>query len=117
MSEDKREHLRLPLESKIFIELVSSGMGSQEAAEIATCKTMNVSRRGLQVSMEQEVTIGAILHIGVQMPDQTDPLYLAGEVEWCRGDDATGWCAGFRLLDANNSDIDDWVSLLTEMDS
>ena len=33
-----------------------------------TCKTMNVSRGGLQVILEEELTVGAILQIGVDLP-------------------------------------------------
>lgn len=117
MSGDKREHLRLPVATRIFIELVSPGMGSDETGEIVTCKTLNVSRGGLQVSLDRQVTVGAILHIGVQMPDAPDPLYLAGEVEWCEKKEGAeqSWSAGFKLMNANNSDIDNWISLLTDM--
>ena len=119
MPEDQRKHLRLPVASRIFIELVSPSMCSTESGKIVTCKTLNVSRGGVQVSMEHEVTEGAILQIGVQMPEKEDALYLAGEVEWCQPLDELGqrWAAGFKLMNANNSDIDSWVSLLTEMDS
>lgn len=117
MSGDDREHLRLPIAARLFIELVSPGTDEAEAGEIVTCKTLDVSRGGLQVSLDRELTVGAILHIGVQMPDKPDPLYLAGEVEWCKQDEETpdNWFAGFRLMNAHDSDIDSWISLLTEM--
>ena len=117
MPGDDREHLRLPIATRLFIELVSPGTDEADAGEIVTCKTLDVSRGGLQVQLDQELTVGAILHIGVQMPDEPDPLYLAGSVEWCIREDETGnqWSAGFRLMNAHGSDIDSWVSLLTEM--
>lgn len=117
MSGDKREHLRLPVATRIFIELVSPGMDSDETGEIVTCKTLDVSRGGLQVSIDRQVTVGAILHIGAQMPGAAEPLYLAGLVEWCEKTEGSGdsWSAGFKLMNANNSDIDNWASLLTDM--
>jgi len=119
MSEEKREHLRLPLQSRIFIELVSPKVGNEESGEVAICKTLDASRGGLRVNLKQELTVGAILQIGVQLPDSDETLYLAGEVRWCRpGDDPLYiWSAGFKLMNAGDSDIDSWVALLTWMDS
>ena len=119
MPEDKRRHLRLPVESTVFIELVSPQVGSDDAGKVARCKTLDVSRGGLGVSLEHELVVGAILQIGVELPERQDTLYLAGEVRWCRPNPGPqkSWSAGFALLNADDSDIDSWVSLLMEMDS
>ena len=118
MSGEKREHLRLPVDTSIFIELVAPGVGSGEDGEIIACRTTNVSRQGLQVSIGREVTVGAILQIGVQMREALEPFYLAGQVEWCNKNEGTaeGWAVGFRLMNADNSDIDSWTSLLIRLD-
>ena len=118
MNGEKREHLRLPVSTRIFIELVSPSMCNNDSGTIASCKTLDVSRGGLQVSLEHELTVGAILQIGVQMPETDEALYLAGEVEWCKpgADSQKGWCAGFKIMNANNSDIERWQALLTDMD-
>ncbi len=118
MPEDKRQHLRLPVASKIFIELVSTPAGSAESGTIAMCNTLDISRGGLSVSLDQELTVGAILQIGVQLSDADDTLYLAGEVRWCRPlqESQHGWCAGFKLMNAGDSDIDNWIALLSNMD-
>jgi len=83
------------------------------------CKSLDVSRGGLQVSLEQELTVGAILQIGVQLPGSGDTLYLAGEVTWSRADPESrqSWSAGFKLMNASDSDIDNWVTLMGEMDN
>lgn len=119
MAEEKRKHLRLPVESTIFIELVSQDLEDGESGEIAICKTLDVSRGGLRVSLEQELTVGAILQIGVELPDSEQTLYLAGEVRWCHELPAGEhrWSAGFQLLNAGNSDITSWIGLLSDMDS
>lgn len=119
MPEEKRKHLRLPIESDIFIELVSADLEGQESAQIAKCKTVDVSRGGLQVSLDIELTVGAILQIGVVLLENDETLYLAGEVRWCRENpEAPGtWIAGFKILSAGDSDIASWIGLLSEMDS
>ncbi len=119
MAEEQRQHLRLPVESTVFIELVSPGVGSADSGKVAICKTLDVSRGGLRVSLEHELVVGAILLIGVDLPDAPDTLCLAGEVRWCLQDleqDNT-WTAGFALLNAGDSDIDSWISLLASMEN
>ena len=117
--EEQRRHLRLPVESTVFIELVSPEVGIAGSGKLAICKTLDVSRGGLRVSLEHELVAGAILQIGVELPDSSETLYLAGEVKWCQANQApgTGWSAGFAILNAGGSDIDSWVALLASMES
>lgn len=119
MADEQRRDLRLPVASRIFIELVAPGLAEEDTGEIVSCRTLDVSRGGLSVSLDQELTVGAILQIGVEWPDSDDTLYLAGEVKWCR--ELQGgphrWCAGFQLRNAEHSDIANWISRLSNMDS
>jgi hypothetical protein len=119
MSEEKRRHLRLPIESRIFIELVSPDLEGEDPGEIAECKTLDVSRGGLRVSLDKELTVGAILQIGVDLPEAEETLYLAGEVRWCREltGEQRGWSVGFQLRNAGDSDIASWIGLLSELGS
>ena len=114
MQEQRRRHLRLPLESTTFIELLSSRLGAAGSGRMITCKTMNVSRGGLQVILAEELTVGAILQIGVELPGAEDTLYLAGEVRWClpSKDEQNPWMTGFQILNADDSDVERWVSLV-----
>jgi hypothetical protein len=118
MPEQRRKHLRLPIESTTFIELLSPRLGQAESGRMITCKSLNVSRGGLQVILDEELTIGAILQIGVDMPGAEGTLYLAGEVRWClpRKDAQYPWMAGFHILNADNSDIERWVALIVALE-
>ena len=118
MSDQKRKYLRLPLETRTFIELVSPTADDSDPGVLVTCETLNVSRDGLQVLLAREVTVGAILQIGVDLPDSRETLYLAGEIRWClqTGDEKLPWAVGFRILSSVNSDIDRWVDLLAKME-
>ena len=55
MPEQRRKHLRLPIESTTFIELLSPRLGQTDSGWMVTCKSMNVSRGGLQVILEEEL--------------------------------------------------------------
>lgn len=118
---DKRKHLRLPIDSTTFIELESPGIGDTSKGIVVACKTLNVSRGGLLVTLDQEIPIGAILQIGVDLPEAEDTLYMAGEVRWCTPAenaelDESGWYAGFQILNSADSDIDRWVELVGSME-
>ena len=118
MSEQKRKHFRLPIESMTFIELLSPPMGQAESGKLVTCKSLNISRGGLQVVLEEEITVGAFLQIGVDLPGAEDALYLVGEVRWCQPgeDEKDTWVVGFQLLNADKSDIVRWVEFIASME-
>ncbi|MCP5189446.1 MAG: PilZ domain-containing protein [Pseudomonadales bacterium] len=119
MVHDKRRHSRLPMESRIFIELVAPDIGSDETGQVAQCRTLDVSRGGLRVTLEHQLVPGAIHQIGVELPGAGDTYYLAGEVRWCQANrpPERGWTAGFALLNAGDSDIDGWTALLARMEN
>ncbi len=119
MQEQRRKHLRLPIESTIFIELLSPRMDQSHSGRLVTCKTLNVSRGGLQVILAEKLTVAAILQIGVDLPTATETLYLAGEVRWClpSNDEQHPWMAGFQILNASDSDVEQWVALIAAMES
>ena len=118
MSVDKRRHERLSFQGAIFIELVAPGMIGH-GGEVIMCKTIDISRSGLRVGVNRQLTVGAILQIGVDLSDKEDTLYLAGEVKWCLRDEdlENSWSVGFELMNANDTDIDAWRAALTELGS
>lgn len=115
---DKRRFLRLPVESRVFIELESAPPGSLGPGKVARCDTLEVSRNGLRVRLGESVTVGAILQIGVELPGKSEPFYLVGQVRWRMQDkDRPGtWVAGFEVLNALGSDIEQWEAALEVMD-
>src|SRR5262245_38439025 len=120
MPEQRRRDLRLPLESTTFVEQLSSRQDAAAGSgRTISCKTMNVSRGGLQVILAEEMFVGAILRIGVDLPGAEKTLYLAAEVRWClpSRDEQNPWMAGFQVLNAEDSDVERWVSLITAMEN
>lgn len=110
MSELNRAHPRHPFEGKIFIELLASGIESNQPSEIIQCRTLDVSLNGLRVGINQQLEVGAILQIGVDLSEAEDTFYLVGEVKWCCRDDTgeTLWLAGFELMNAADTDVEFW---------
>lgn len=94
-------------------------MGETDTGKLAACTSLNLSRGGLMVELEEEIFVGALLQLGVELPNADDPLYLVGEVRWCRpGDDIEGpWMAGFQLMNAINSDILHYRDLVEQLEA
>lgn len=118
MTQESRKHLRLPLEAITFIELESSFAGSPEPAVMATVITQEASRRGLQIILKEELTVGNILQIGIDLQDSMDTLFLAAEVRWCQPneDPVNPWTAGFEVLNDGDSDVQRWAELVARME-
>ena len=120
MLQEKRRHPRLPVASKVFIELRSPALGGSDPGKIALCSTTNIFQRGIRVQLATELQPGSILQIGIDLPDSRQTLYLAGEVRWCDPSPEEGpdrWAAGFMLLDAEGCDLEIWRTLLEEMEN
>jgi hypothetical protein len=120
MAEDARKQPRFPLKNTVFIELASPESGSRNPGAIARGTTVDISRGGLRVNLGQELLIGAILQVGVELPARAGTLYLIGEVRWCHQVPGTetepAWTAGLALLNADDADIDSWMALLNTME-
>ena len=118
MTSESRRHKRLTFEGTIFIELMSSGIDDDQPSEVVLCKTIDISRSGILVWVNRKLTLGAILQIGVELSHESHTLYLAGEVKRCNcgGLKNEGrWKIGFELLNASDSDIDAWYSMVSDM--
>jgi hypothetical protein len=115
---DKRRFMRLPVESRVFIELESPPPGSLGPGKVARCETLEVSKAGLRARLAEAVTVGAILQIGVELPGKDEPFYLVGQVRWRMRDKQVpgAWLAGFEILNAQGSDIEHWEAALQVMD-
>lgn len=116
-----RKHLRLPVESRVFIELDAPVAGSDNDSSLAICKTLDVSATGMQISLDHELTEQAFLQIGVEPPhgdDAADTFFLTVQVRWCRPGTTEDqpWLAGLALLPAEHSDIDRWIELISELE-
>ena len=120
----KRRFFRLPVESRVFIEIEAPPPGSPGPGKVAHCETLEVSLGGIQARISDAVSVGAILQIGVELPGKDAPFYLVAQVRWCmQGKDRQKhkdkpeiWLAGFEILNALGSDIEQWEAALQVMD-
>ncbi len=115
---NNRRFLRLPIETRVFVELESAAPGSLGAGKIARCETLEVSEGGLRVRLGEAVSVGAILQVGVELPGEDEPFYLVAQVRWRKRDEERPeyWLAGFEVLNAHGSDVGHWSEALQVME-
>ena len=82
------------------------------------CKSLDVSRTGLQMVLDEEAILGAILQIGVATPGTKETLCLVGTVRWCLpNDEEPGtWLCGFQLMNAHQTDIKIWIDMINDLE-
>jgi Tfp pilus assembly protein PilZ len=114
---DQRQHQRLDERSTIFIEVLAGGEHSAQQESILICNSLEISSGGLRVCVDDEFETGAILQLGIELPELEDPLYVVGEVRWCSPapKNNPGYLVGFKLLESDGTDYEIWSKLLEEM--
>jgi hypothetical protein len=108
-----RVQTRLELEETIFIEVIASD--STSAGSVIMCNSLDLSANGLQVIVDEEISINSILRICIDLKD-ADPIFLVGEVKWKRPDAETGaYRIGFLLFESDDTDIKRWKDLVLSL--
>lgn len=108
-----RVETRLDLEETIFIEVIASDNNS--AGSILMCNSLDLSANGLQVIVDEDISMGTILRLCIDLKD-ADPIFLVGEVKWKRPDEPTGgYRIGFLLFESDDTDILRWKELVAHL--
>ncbi|MFT5012728.1 MAG: hypothetical protein ACJAX5_002792 [Patiriisocius sp.] len=88
----------------IKTEVLSAASASQPS--VVMCNSLGFSANGIQVVVDEDIALGSILRLCIDMPEQK-PIFLVGEVMWQRADTG-GICLGFLVYESDDSDIADW---------
>jgi hypothetical protein len=114
MPENQREHIRLNLNCRVFLEFDEAVEPPAKQGEVVLCETLDISYGGLKVGLDRQLIVGAIIPIGVEISWAETTMHLVGEVRWCRRNPGPGkaWSAGLQVLNAADTDIADWRELL-----
>ena len=108
--ENSRLETRLNLQETVFIEIIASD--SNSAGNVIMCSSLDLSANGLQVIVDEEISMGTILRICIDLRDE-EPIFLVAEVKWQRPDeDSGGFRVGFLLFESDDTDIQRWKELV-----
>ena len=112
MPENDRNHIRIRMHTRIFVEVIAATEDSE--GSLLKGDLVDVSQGGFRVGLESEVIVGSILSVCAELPAVDEPLFMSAEVKWCRpNEDGTpGWLVGFKVLNSSGTDSDSWRELL-----
>lgn len=109
-SQDHRSEVRLALRIPVFVELPESD-DDELSAPLLLCRLVDFSANGAQIRLDRALPLGAILRLSAQLPEHCTLLTVVGEVRWVRAE-ASGFLIGFSLYEADQTDIQEWKSLV-----
>ena len=111
--DNHRVETRLAREETIFIESIASD--STSTGSIIMCNTIDLSANGLQVIVDEDVSVGSIFRLCIDFKE-ADPIFLVAEVKWKRPDEETGaYRMGFLLFESDDTDIQRWKELVADL--
>jgi hypothetical protein len=115
MSEKDRDHIRIRMHTRLFVEVIAATEDS--AGLVVRGDLVDVSQGGFQATLERDVIVGSILSVGAELPAVDEPLFMSAEVKWCRPqeDGKAGWLVGFKVLSSGGTDSDSWRALLQQI--
>jgi len=105
-NEEKRIHARRERQSEAHFTLSFLDAGGDQKK--ITCHTLDVSKGGFRVGMNEELPVGFISEFCLES-EKGQMMLLYAELRWCRKTDL-GFECGFQILDAENSDLSHWMA-------
>ncbi|MFZ5756843.1 MAG: PilZ domain-containing protein [Pseudomonadota bacterium] len=110
-NDNRRSESRLADSAALFVEVRAASPDGSTPAEILACSGVDMSANGLQVQVDRPLPVGAILRLGCDMGRHSPPMYVVGEVRWCREENG-GHAIGFLLFDSDGTDIVAWKQFI-----
>ncbi|HJN52844.1 MAG: PilZ domain-containing protein [Pseudomonadales bacterium] len=112
--EDRGES-RFRLVQTVFVELQPASRDGSKPPIIVMCNSSDVSANGIQILLHEEIPMGSILRLCVDMKN-LDPIFLIGEVKWVQPDAETdGFLIGLLLFEAENTDTQIWEKVIADL--
>ena len=107
---ERRRHVRLEVDEKLFVQIVSASDAEELVGKTYFCKTVDVSESGLKITVEQEVPKKCEVELWVQVQSTGKKYFLFGQTQWCMGfKHANGsYELGIQLQQADKTDLEEW---------
>ena len=80
---EKRKYARLNLGSKINFSIVEIGKDAIPSKRFRAIGK-NIGVEGILFEADKPLETGTILNLEIFLPDRKDPVYIEGEVRWCK---------------------------------
>ena len=110
---ERRRHVRLELDEKLFVQIVSASDAKELVGKTYFCKTLDVSESGLKITVQQEVPKNCEVELWVQIHSTAKKYFLFGHTQWCIGLEQAGgnYELGIKLKEGEETDLKKWQYL------
>lgn len=116
MSNEQRQEFRLEQKQTIFIEVknryVCEGVSQ---TRLLICNSLDLSANGIRAIIGEEIPVGAIYQLAVEITNSGQTLCLAAQVKWIKPTkDNNGFEVGLMILESDDTDIEAWKLHIVE---
>lgn len=107
--EEKRKNPRRSRREDVYIEVTAPNDAGEYVKKVIGCESVDVSREGLKLYVNEQIVQGTILDLCVSFKDKPEKFYLTAEVRWSRPLVEEGWYfIGFEVYEGDNTDYKVW---------
>ena len=107
-NEERRKYARLDIRSKVNFSIIETPEDETPPDRFRAIGK-NIGVEGILITSDEELDTGMILDLEIYFPDKTGPVYLEGEVKWCKplkGDDEKGkYDIGVKFLAVDKNHV------------
>lgn len=106
---NRRRHQRRLDQYKVFVQVLVCEADAELNHQTFLCRTQDVSRSGLQISLKQALPAGTLVDLWLDNPAIGKKCFLSGEVQWSRPDgEQNDYRHGVKLHQPLFSDTEQW---------
>ncbi|MDX1693716.1 MAG: PilZ domain-containing protein [Ketobacteraceae bacterium] len=115
--DEKRKNRRSNRRENVFIEVTNQNENGDYINKVIGCESVDVSREGLKLYVNEQIAQGTILDLCVSFSDSPQKFYLTAEVKWSRPLVDEGWhFIGFEVYEGDTTDYQKWYDWIDEVD-
>lgn len=116
MENEQRQEFRLEQKQTIFIEVknryVSEGVSQ---TRLLICNSSDLSANGIRAIIGEEIPVGAIYQLAVELIERSETLCLAAQVKWIKPiNEGASFEVGLMILESDDTDIEAWKLHIAE---
>ena len=107
---DQRHDPRFVKRSSLQAEVLLSIDQPELTGMNIPCRSLNISREGIQVVLMQYVPVGVVLDLWIALLDSEPKTYhLTGEIRWIKPNEKEdAYLSGLHLQNGHPNDLDNW---------
>ena len=93
--DERRQSTRYDVNLDVSYALLADGTSTPSMSE--RTKALDISRKGIRVRLNQEVTHDTLIQLCIRLPALRDPILMVGKVRWVQRD-GEGFQVGIQFI-------------------